>query len=100
MAGSPFDKRIDELKAEIAVRNLKLNGLRQQRVEYHCPFEVGDILVDQNGKKASLDKITPGYSDDSYHLQAHYFKKDGALKQLVHRLYDWDDWKKVKDDQD
>ena len=93
MKDSPFNQRIAELDDEITAREMVLRDLKQQRAEYHCPFKLGDILVDKNNRKCRLAQISPDYYD-GYTLKGRYLKKDGTPGQRAKSLWDWDEWQK------
>src|SRR5487761_2366167 len=60
--------------------NTRIRVLEQKLAELKCPFQVGDVLVNDRGDRAQVETIEPptGHGDDKdYSLSGFYVKKNG-----------------------
>lgn len=88
-----YDVEIQALTQEGEAIAGKLRGLQALRAISLCPFHVGDILTDKNGKTARVTGIKAGdYQYDPYLLRGVSFRKDGTEGRPINRFYAWDAW--------
>lgn len=94
MDKTPFDDEIDRLETRIGTAETELVILKRKRAEYLCPYKLGQILVSKKGQRAEVTAIFPGWSwSVGYELKGRYILKNGKPGLVIHKLYEWDDWK-------
>ena len=86
-----YDKKIAELEAAETELRLQRHGLEELRAKFLCPFKVGDILINEKGKRVIVRTISPSWG--SYLMKGNMLRKDGSEGRLA-KLYDWDNWRK------
>ena len=90
---SELNERIATLEGQKEQIQAELNPLYQQRAEDSCPFKVGDILVDERGRRARLMKIRPGWRGVPS-MWGQFLRKDGS-EGREGELYGFDGWKEA-----
>lgn len=92
-----LDDKIAELERQDTAIQQQLNVLKRQRAEFLCSFQVGDVLINKNGKQAIVQSILPSdWSFESYEVRGFLLRKDGT-KGRITVLYLLDEWRKVKE---
>jgi hypothetical protein len=93
---SKYDVEIRKLATEIEESKVKLTELKDLRANELCPFKVGDILINSNGKKAKVTAInSQGYAFDGYSMVGSIQLKNGEFSdKKLSRLFA-DEWKLI-----
>lgn len=90
--------REEELRIQIKIaedeqitQGLAKSELRLELANLMCPFKVGDIIVNDKGKKFYIDAILGGGEfQDAYNLIGARVKKNGEPYNEKNRIYSWD----------
>ncbi len=90
-----LNERIATLEGQAREIKEELHPLYQQRAEANCPFKVGDLLVDEKGRRTRVSRITPGWAglDGRFPgMRGRFLRKDGS-EGREGELYSWYGWK-------
>ena len=96
---TPYDAEIAQLEADLKRLHNELGILNQRKADFLCPYEIGQVMVDERSKRAKITNISLDWGGN-YRLTAHYVLKDGTIGKQPHRLYNFGGWKpeKTKDE--
>jgi len=91
----------NKLEGRIEKLNTSLNKVAQKLAEVNCPFEIGQTIIHESGKKAIVEEVRADfYSDDSYRLFICKLKKDGSryvkISEANPRFENWTAFKEEK----
>jgi len=72
-------KEITEARVLINDKKLLIERNKQIIADYLCPFNVGDNVLDENGKRQIIASISATPYDLWYSFKVFHIKKDGSL---------------------
>lgn len=108
MTPQEIKDEIFDLQSQIGTRQVRLGVLCLRLALDACPYQVGEVLINQHGERARIDDIRApsiygGGFGKGYRMVGVYLKKDGTPAMNPGRdnqrpraclFYDWEDWKK------
>jgi len=90
-----LEAELKKIRADIQSKKSEARLIERDIANINCPFVIGELLVNKDGCKATVDSITYSSWSEGYEIKVRKLKKNGDPYINSSHAYGFDKWTSV-----